>query len=224
MGTVGAYCHTALLFALVSTCIVVGAPQAESLVREHTRDSNSLGHEGEEQLELPAAREPSITDGLFGHQFDGPESEETGDEQQVAVDHDNQLGNSFASEQNEGPTGTDASTGAVAQDQHQQRQPVQQVEKQEELGSLFGLGKFLQGDSIGNVELKTGEKINFFDHFLLDTVPKILHSKPANENGTLSKYRDFALADTSNDDAARLTGVSLGCKLPVPVLCKYLSS
>lgn len=53
------------------------------------------------------------------------------------------------------------------------------------------------------------EQLHPLDHFLLDIVPTFFNQRPNNENGTESQFRDYIMSDDSNDDAWRLTGVSI---------------
>lgn len=62
--------------------------------------------------------------------------------------------------------------------------------------------KLLAGDD------KNPDKLNPIDAFLLDIVPTYIGQKPNNQNGTKWQYKDYAMKDTSNDDAVKLTGVS----------------
>lgn len=67
----------------------------------------------------------------------------------------------------------------------------------ETLTKLSNLGQ------IGN------EKLDPIDYFLQDILPRFYNQRPNNENGTKSEFRDYALRDTSNDDASHLSGVSV---------------
>lgn len=57
--------------------------------------------------------------------------------------------------------------------------------------------------------LDPNDLFNLFDHFLYDILPPLNGQRPYNENGTRSEFKAYALADESNDDAARLTTVSI---------------
>lgn len=53
------------------------------------------------------------------------------------------------------------------------------------------------------------DKISLLDHFLLDILPLYIKQKPANQNGTKIFFKKYALEDESNDDAYRMTAVSI---------------
>lgn len=78
--------------------------------------------------------------------------------------------------------------------------------------SWLNMGQWMNGESLSrmteHVTLKSGEKISPMDYFLLDVVPTWFQARPANENGTFAQYKDIALSDESNDDAAHLSAVS----------------
>lgn len=69
-----------------------------------------------------------------------------------------------------------------------------------ELPNLFGMG------SEERAEKK--DKLDPIDYFLLDIVPRFMGSQPNNENGTKFFFEKYAMEDDSNDDAAKMTGVS----------------
>lgn len=52
------------------------------------------------------------------------------------------------------------------------------------------------------------DKLDPFEHLVLDVVPTFFNQRPNNENGTESQFKEYILQDDSNDDAWRLTGVS----------------
>ena len=54
-----------------------------------------------------------------------------------------------------------------------------------------------------------GDQLNFLDFFLQEYLPPLLGQRPYNENGSRVEFKDYNMMDTSNDDAARLTGVSV---------------
>lgn len=56
---------------------------------------------------------------------------------------------------------------------------------------------------------KPNEKLLPIDWFLEDFAPLLINQRPNNENGTKWEYKEFAWLDSSNDDAIRLSGVSL---------------
>lgn len=53
------------------------------------------------------------------------------------------------------------------------------------------------------------DKISLLDSFLLDVVPLFIGEKPANQNGTKAMFRKYAMEDESNDDAYKMTIVSI---------------
>lgn len=52
------------------------------------------------------------------------------------------------------------------------------------------------------------DKFNPLDHILFDLIPRMAGQEPSNQNGSKVEFKDYLMSDTSNDDAARLTGVS----------------
>ena len=54
-----------------------------------------------------------------------------------------------------------------------------------------------------------GEKLEFMDYLLEDFLPPLYGQRANNENGTRNEFKEYALTDTSNDDATHLTGVSI---------------
>lgn len=52
------------------------------------------------------------------------------------------------------------------------------------------------------------EKLALIDWFMQDVLQRAIGNRPNNENGTKWAYKEYALLDESNDDAARLSGVS----------------
>lgn len=58
-----------------------------------------------------------------------------------------------------------------------------------------------------SVEAKNAEqaRLDLFDQFLEDVAPKFIHQRPNNENGTDSRFEEFALHDESNEGIGKFT-------------------
>lgn len=54
-----------------------------------------------------------------------------------------------------------------------------------------------------------GEEESLMDHFLFNLVPSWLGQRPFNQNGTKSIFKQYAMEDDSNDDAFKMSSVSL---------------
>lgn len=53
------------------------------------------------------------------------------------------------------------------------------------------------------------ERAEAFTFLWQDLIPTLYHQRPGNENGTKAEFKDYNLADNSNDDARFLTGQEL---------------
>lgn len=72
---------------------------------------------------------------------------------------------------------------------------------------LPDVGKLFPG-----IKTIDGEQLDLLDYLIQDLIPPLFGQRPNNENGSRIEFKDLALSDDSNDDAAHLSTVS-SCQL-----------
>lgn len=70
------------------------------------------------------------------------------------------------------------------------------------------IGALVDGVRDEMLRYESEERLGFLDWVLQDLLPLFYGQRPNNENGTMHQYREYALSDTTNDDAALLSAVS----------------